>query len=658
MKRRKIISILTLLIMICIAAPINTWAVTQEDINKAIIFNSDPEDGEFNLSVVGTIGGSVYGSGYFDELDEITIIAVPNSGYHFFMWLYNGTGQLVDINEPMTTFIMPDRNSTVQAIFRQGAAPVPTPEPDPVIPRNVTVVRQNAALVTVPNGPFDPGTVITLVADQASAMNIEWTNVTPGMAVDAGLSSTSAWVVSYTVPDRDSTIIASLIEPMPEPTSSHNVVFSASQGATFMGAGLYEAGKTVTIEAVMNSEREFVRWITTSDIYLDNPNSSRTTFIMPNSQVQLTAETRPRTVAPERFHLTVIADKGGQVLGNKDGLYGQNARIELTARAESGWEFDKWITSGGGSFGAQSNRISLFTMPGNPVTVTATFKEIDDGTSSSSSPSSSSLDNATHSVSASVIPSGSGTVSGAGDFRENRQVTLTQSPSIGWRFVEWEVVSGDVEISDQSNARVVFRMPEEAVSIRARYERNAATVTINASQGGTASGNTGEREVGSSISLAATANAGWKFDKWQINAGSAFLSSNNSPSVTFTMPSDNVILTPIFVQDTSDSISSSGFEQTSLPTFTPPSDATTPPVFEQTPLVSEMPTTTPPSSTNPAPQTSVPSQIVVHTEIPTSEIGVELDKTNDTFSLEMFLGIIIAGLGFTWSLMRGKPGGI
>ena len=59
-----------------------------------------------------------------------------------------------------------------------------------------------------------------------------------------------------------------------------------------------------------------------------------------------------------------------------------------------------------------------------------------------------------------------GTVTGAGWYQPGDTVTLSAVPAAGWRFVEWQVVSGGVTITDSQ-----FTMPDGDVAILAVFEQ-------------------------------------------------------------------------------------------------------------------------------------------------------------------------------------------
>ena len=86
-----------------------------------------------------------------------------------------------------------------------------------------------------------------------------------------------------------------------------------------------------------------------------------------STNVEFTGTMKP--IEPEVNTLTVENGTGG-------GDYAEGATVNISANApESGKVFDKWTTSGGGSFADVNAESTTFTMPNNAVTVTPTYRD-------------------------------------------------------------------------------------------------------------------------------------------------------------------------------------------------------------------------------------------------------------------------------------------
>ena len=99
------------------------------------------------------------------------------------------------------------------------------------------------------------------------------------------------------------------------------------------------------------------------DGYAFEPKSSQVTKASTNVRFVGTAE------LPELYALAVENGTGG---GEYTG--GTAVTIRANAPTELGQVFDKWTTSGGGSFVDEKSESTSFTMPKEPVTVTASYR--------------------------------------------------------------------------------------------------------------------------------------------------------------------------------------------------------------------------------------------------------------------------------------------
>ena len=93
-----------------------------------------------------------------------------------------------------------------------------------------------------------------------------------------------------------------------------------------------------------------------------------------------TASKSSVTVSQTLYEVTVVSGSGS-------GSYESGAVIDITANAApSGKVFDKWTSSGGGSFGDAASASTTFTVPARNVTVTATYQSASGSSGSSSRP--------------------------------------------------------------------------------------------------------------------------------------------------------------------------------------------------------------------------------------------------------------------------------
>ena len=124
------------------------------------------------------------------------------------------------------------------------------------------------------------------------------------------------------------------------------------------------------------------------------------------------------------------------------------------------------------------------------------------------------------------------------------EITLTAKPDEGYRFKEWEVMSGNVTIKDNK-----FTMPDSDVEVKAVFEKDAPAptefiVTVTSGGNGTASASPAKAAAGTEITLTATPNTGYHFKEWQVISGNVTIKDDK-----FLMPDSNVEVKAIFEED-------------------------------------------------------------------------------------------------------------
>lgn len=79
------------------------------------------------------------------------------------------------------------------------------------------------------------------------------------------------------------------------------------------------------------------------------------------------------------YNLTVKSGDGGTITSDVDGTYAEGESINISAKANSGYVFNGWSSSGGGTFSNQKSVETTFTMPANDAEVTASFRKSSGG---------------------------------------------------------------------------------------------------------------------------------------------------------------------------------------------------------------------------------------------------------------------------------------
>ncbi len=71
--------------------------------------------------------------------------------------------------------------------------------------------------------------------------------------------------------------------------------------------------------------------------------------------------------------LNITASTSGSITTGTSGNYLAGTDIAIAAKPASGYSFNKWTSTGGGTFANVNNASTTYTMPANPATITATF---------------------------------------------------------------------------------------------------------------------------------------------------------------------------------------------------------------------------------------------------------------------------------------------
>lgn len=480
------------------------------------------------------------GSGDYELGTEVQITADAVEGMTFVGWTTDAPDIVwfADSTSPETTFSMPAQDVNVTATYMQNETQAPetdAPETD---------------------APEETGAAETEAVTEAAGSSETETEVIPDL---------------YTV-----------------------TVENAE------GEGTYEAGATVTVYAQEKLDGQpFAGWTASENVVLDNPQSPEASFVMPAGNVEVKAnyaaeETEPATEAateapvteapaetPEDIYIdeteaeviddfedeteaaeengvenetdTIVENEteaeteltaaetyridlssadditvsGAAVLDKGDGMGSQiyaeaGATVTMTAEEYEDQSFQGWIVTRTDetketlavSESEDDYLTASFTMPNSGVYIEAVYEVL------------------TNSDVQVINGSGSGTYT-EGDYVE---IQANDAPE-GQRFKKWTVITGDVELDDETADITGFTMPAEAVQVKAVYEVVKFTLTVNNGSG------SGSYTKGETINLTANYPSNGKvFAGWQVTSKNASVAAADRYYSSMTMPAANVTL--------------------------------------------------------------------------------------------------------------------
>ncbi len=176
-------------------------------------------------------------------------------------------------------------------------------------------------------------------------------------------------------------------KPDPKPDPETYTVTVVGSEAAITGAGKYEAGKLVTIDAGMRLGYTFAGWTTQNDVTLANPYSSSTTFTMPAYNVTVTANWRltpivptPSTPSVSNLYPIEILDTTNGAVTSSHKYASAGTTVTLTVNPAAGYTL-------GNLTAYTSNKVDLkltdkgegkytFTMPASKVFVASVFNPV------------------------------------------------------------------------------------------------------------------------------------------------------------------------------------------------------------------------------------------------------------------------------------------
>ena len=119
------------------------------------------------------------------------------------------------------------------------------------------------------------------------------------------------------------------------------------------------------------------------------------------------------------------------------------------------------------------------------------------------------------------------------------KVTVTAPEKVGHTFTGWEV-DGVPEGTDTTGETIHFTMPANKVTLTPQYKKNTYTLTVD--------GKAETRTYGEDVAVTAPEKDGYTFTGWEKDGLPADANIDGA-NVTFTMPANNVTLTPQYTEN-------------------------------------------------------------------------------------------------------------
>ena len=434
---------------------------------------------------------------------EITLTATPDTGYRFREWQVESPAGLVITSD---RFFMPDGNVEVKAVFEEDTPTTPTDPAKPGISVTGTYTYNGSEHTAAVTG-YDSTTmdISGNTGTDAGDYTVSVTSRTGKWADGSTEAVTAAWSISKATQEAPNGLVG--VAPTIEGGSDGRITGVTDKMEYRMaGDGSYTACVGTEIEN-LSAGNYFVR-------YGEDQNH----FASPDGEVTVGDGTPLADCA-----ITFNAGGGSGSMESKTVKEGTNYILPACGfAAPTDQEFKAWEIGG-----TEYKVGDSYTVNGD-TEIKALWKD-------------SVIPPTTYTVTISNDGNGSGTASPSAAV-VGTEITLTATPNTGYRFKEWEIISGGVTITNNK-----FTMPDGNVEVKAIFEKDAPpapteyTVTVTSGGNGTASASHAKAVVGTEITLTATPNTGYRFKEWEVISGGVAITSNK-----FTMPDGNVEIRAIF----------------------------------------------------------------------------------------------------------------
>lgn len=211
---------------------------------------------------------------------------------------------------------------------------------------------------------------------------------------------------------------------------------------------------------------------------------------------------------PDAVVLTTTANptKGGKTTGG--GTFMPGTTLTVNTVAKPGWFFVNWTDNG-----VDVSDVPSYTFTINESTnLVANYVQICN-------------------VATSCSPAEAGTTMGDGSYLSGDTVTVTATPNAGWGFSSWTLNGQKVS----GRASYTFTV-SASQSLVANFV-HAYTITAQATKGGIVTGS-GVYNEGRTVTLQATAKAGYAFTNWTVDG----VEVSTSPTYTFPSSIDRTVV--------------------------------------------------------------------------------------------------------------------
>ena len=380
----------------------------------------------------------------------------------------------------------------------------------------ITAVYNDLHAITVNNGTADVeeaviGDTVKIKAESREGYVFDHWEVNYGD--DVAVANKNAEETTFTMPDS-MVVLTARYKALQSITLENGKAYAGGEEITTA-----KKGTEVAIKADDLDGKVFDHWkIVSGNVTLEDADKADTTFTMPAEPISLKAVYN--TIHSINTNEFCTADPASAIKGTE---------ITVTAETREGYVFDRWEPSDGVELYDEDGLTAKFTMPDHDVTIEAKYKQY-------------------HSIEVSkgVATDAEGNpISSAVEGTEIWiEIDREQRNPDEFEFNRWLSTPEDLEIANRKAERTCFTMPDEAVTVEAKFLHlreitvHDGTTYVEGEEGGIA-------KEGQTVTVKADEIPGLKFDHWTVDSENVTLTTVDEATgeATFEMVNEPVELT-------------------------------------------------------------------------------------------------------------------
>ena len=289
------------------------------------------------------------------------------------------------------------------------------------------------------------------------------------------------------------------------------------------------AGEKLSFTADEKDGYTFTGWKVTGLPTDVDTTKATISFTMPANNVTLKAQYTEN--APKTYKLDVtdaqVTLKDGSAVADLTAV-SVGTELKATADEKDGYTFTGWKVTGLPTDVDTTKATISFTMPANNVTLKAQYTE--------NAPKTYKLDVSDAKV---TLKDGSD-VADLTAVRVGTELVATAAEKDGYTFTGWEVTGLPADV-DTTKATISFTMPANKVTLKAQYKKNTYTLTVD--------GVDEQRDFEENVTVTAQPVEGKTFTGWEVTGLPTDVDTTKA-TISFTMPANNVTLTPQYEKNT------------------------------------------------------------------------------------------------------------